>query len=102
MRRYRLLTSNQQRLHPTMRFLKFSVLFVLLLEGCKKPSPPKAEKKESVAVSGYGGTKPARPSESQPVAKPQGANAPRSGKREKSAADWISVLKDTDAARRIQ
>src|SRR4029077_6952217 len=105
MRGYRLLTSNQQRLHPTMRFLKLSLvlLLALLADGCKKPAPPKAgaENKEEALSSGNALTKPARPAESQPAPKTQ-ANAPRSGKREKTAADWIPVLKDPDAARRIQ
>src|SRR5439155_626336 len=69
-----------------------------------KPPPPKVgfEKKESASPSEDRVRKSARPSESAPVAKPHGANAPRSGKQEKTAADWIPVLKDTDAARRIQ
>src|SRR5437879_644975 len=82
--------SNSKSLIPMMRVWKISlVLLVFAVEGCKKPPPPKVgvEKNESASPSEHRVPKSARPSESAPIAKAQGSNAPRLGKQEKTAAD---------------
>src|SRR5712692_8975129 len=80
-------------------FCKICLAFVMLMSSCRRPPPPKVadEKKESVSRGDGFKIRPTeRPLELQtsvptrPVAK------------SKTAADWILVLKDTEAARRIE
>jgi HEAT repeat protein len=80
------------------QFCKICLAFVMLMSGCRRPPPPKVadEKKESVSRSEDHPVRPLRPSEADHSvhAKPAA--------KSKTAADWILVLKDADAARRIE
>jgi HEAT repeat protein len=80
------------------RFCKISLVFVMLTAGCRKPPPPKVadENKESISRSE---DRPARPPK---LAEAETSVRSKSATRSKTAADWILVLKDTDAARRIE
>ena len=81
------------------QFCKICLAFVMLMSGCRRPPPPKVadEKKESVSRGdGFKIRSTERPSELETSVRTQPAA------KSKTAADWILLLKDTDAARRIE
>ena len=70
---------------------------VFLTAGCGKPTGGKVgEKKDQSVPSEERAARPARPSEAEPIGKT------KSSVKQKTAADWIRQLKETDPARRIQ